>query len=175
MHILHIHIYTHTHTPTCMKAHIYIQYNSQPHHAVTHTCRLGSLDSMLLDIFTYSTPCTNKRSGCSFFRIEQETIFRTTWQKHSQLLPTQKAKTVEECLDKSLASGKGLQMQQKTPHSHMCLLWTYWKVLFFFPVPSNHSQTKSDVWFENQSSHWQQVQTDYIQQEQCYFQAMISD
>lgn len=52
-----------------MKAHIYIQYNSQPHHAVTHTCRLRSLDLMLLIIFTFPTVCQQKLSGCSFFRI----------------------------------------------------------------------------------------------------------
>lgn len=103
-----------THTPTCMKAHIYIQYNSQPHHAVT--CRLNSTGYFH---FLHSVPQW-KWSGCSFFRTRQENHDRNTascfWN------PTQKSERRRRrrrraCQYNSLVSGKWQRIQ----HTATCV------------------------------------------------------
>lgn len=72
------HTYTHMHTPTCMKAHIYKQYNS--HHAVIQT------DSGVWTQCYFSLSPLHAPTEMKLILIFLIWIFHKTWQKHSQLL-----------------------------------------------------------------------------------------
>lgn len=145
--MLHIQIYTHT--STLMKAHIYIQYDSQPYHAVTHAdSRVWTL--MLLDIFRSLHPVKQLQW---VFRTDPSSVFYTVQQKHRLLRPKSHRKEERKKTDKGvsdcfLVSGCWFRIQ--------CTGQTYCKVVtcFFFFSVFEHIQHKKVffkfVMYENQ-------------------------
>lgn len=75
-------LHTHKHTgPICKKAHMYIQKNSQPHHAVTY--RLARLDRMLLStgMFVHWTATERTRCSCCWIILNLFSVSITMQQK----------------------------------------------------------------------------------------------